>query len=175
MTEEEVRNLSNNQVIVTINRESSIGLPRFLSSKSSVTISRPDGFVLGTLKFHETTSAMDFSVNGRESKLKNDGSFSEKWAWRPMFEQISPAHSEADKWYWKLKKGSGTLEDKRKDGHVIARIEEGILTLERPLNTAAFEEVLVTAIAVKDRARRDKKNKDSAEGVEGILEMVLAG
>lgn len=172
ITKEEVRNLANDQQILAISRQSAINMPKELSSKSSVALTRPDGSLLGTIKFHSLSSSeIDFSVNGNSSKLSDPYMMGDRFTFKPLCRgAVTTLGSAGEKWYWKLKDHTNAVLKIKSSGEVIARIEDGALVFERPgMSHAECDEILVTAVAVLLKGNRNKKDEGIIEGVLEVL------
>lgn len=81
-----------------------------------------------------------------------------RWALRP-----TSIPNSADKWYWKKDRhaGGAVLEDAKRGGHVIARLQGDLLTFEWPrLSQESYEEIVISALAMAEAARRQKRKSD---------------
>lgn len=133
-------------------------------------LTRPDGSLLGTIRFHSvSTSDIDVTINGHSSKLSDSSMMGNKYSFKPMCRgAVTTLGSAGDKWCWKMADHSnGVLHSAKKGGEVLAKLEDGSLVLENPgMSNAECDEILVTAVAVSHKGKRNKKD-------EGVLEAVL--
>lgn len=169
ITSEEVRNLSTDQPILTISRQSAHNMPEELSSKSMLVISRPVGSLLGTVRFHSLSSSdIDFTVNGHSSKLSDSSMMGSKYSFKPISRgAVTTLGSSGEKWWWKTEGNGSVLHNAKKGGEVLAKIEESSFTFEKAgLSNAECDEILLTAVAVFHKTRKNKKD-------EGVIEAVL--
>lgn len=154
---EEVWNPETGYASFVIAREAA-HMPSFLSTKPLVNVTRAsDGSTIGTIRFHSvTTSNIDLTINGRSTCLEHSGVIHNRWGFQPT---TTPNVDE--KWYWKKDKdyGGAKLEDARKNGTALARMKGDLLTFEfAALNDAICDEILVSALAMVEAARRQSKD-----------------
>lgn len=147
ITQEFVTDLSNNQPLLVISQANK-------HSKLLLNLTRWGGPLLGTVKFSDWSLGVVFTLHGHESKIKNEGQFTDKWCYRTTV-------FGGEKWCWKMK-DSMHGELKTEGGEVMAKLAKGVLTIERvDLSHAAIDEIKVTAFAVWEKNRRDKKEGES--------------
>lgn len=117
---------------------------------------------MGNIRFHTlTTTSIDLTVNGRSTSLLHSGLLHNRWG----FQATTVPNSDA-RWYWKKDKSTGgaKLEDSKKSGTVLARMKGDLLTFEQArLSEASYDEVLLSAVAMAEAARRQKRNGDVAD------------
>ena len=112
------------------------------------------------MKYSDWSFGMVFTLHGHESKIKNEGQLTDKWCYRTTV-------FGGEKWCWKMK-DSKNGELRTEGGEVMAKLAKGVLTIERmDLSHAAIDEIIVTAFAVWEKNRRDKKEGEAV--VEGML------
>lgn len=81
-----------------------------------------------------------------------------------------------DKWCWKLKGQNAMLHSAKKGGELLAKIDEGMLVFEKPgMSHAEMDEILVTAVAVFLKAKRNKKDGEAAEGIGEAIGAIAGG
>ncbi|KAK4505974.1 hypothetical protein PRZ48_003939 [Zasmidium cellare] len=169
ITKEEVRNLANDQPIVAITRQSAFNIPKELSSKSSVALTRPDGSLMGTIRFHSMTSTdIDITINGHASKLSDSMMMGDKFTFKPISRgAVTTFGGSGEKWCWKLKgHANAMLYSAKSGGELLAKVEGGMLVFEKPgMSHAELDEILVTAVAMHFKGSRNKKDEETAEAV----------
>lgn len=149
-------------VMFVMNREAA-HMPSFLSSKPILSCTRSsNGTLMGQVRFHTlTSSSIDLTVNGRGTSISHSGFIHNRWGF-----QSTTCVNKEEIWYWKKDKetGGARLEDSKKNGHLLAKMKGDLLTFEKGrLGQASYEEVLLSAIAMAEAARRQKKNADIAD------------
>ena len=149
-------------------------MPSFLSSKPPVTVMRINGTTMGTIRFHSvTTSSIDLSVNGRNTRISHSGMLHSRWG----FQSTSCPNAE-ERWSWtsdKTSKGA-KLVDSKKHGQVLARMKGDLLAFEKGrLSSASYDEVLLSAVAMAEAARRAKRNGDLVDLGSAIGDFTSAG
>jgi hypothetical protein len=145
-----------------VNREAA-HLPNFLSTKPRLTVTcAADGTVVGRVKFHAlSSSSIDLTINGRSTSLAQSYSLMHHQRWG--FQTTSLPNRD-ETWYWKKDKSTkgAMLEDsKSRSAKCLARIKGDLLSFEAGhLSQESFDEVVVSAIATIEAARRLGKGKD---------------
>ncbi|KJX95022.1 hypothetical protein TI39_contig4141g00010 [Zymoseptoria brevis] len=165
ISKDKICDADNGKPLFTIARQAG-NVPSFLSSKPLLSVTRIlDGASTGTIRFHSvTTKAIDVSTNGSSTEIAHSGFLHHRWGFK------STTSNRGDEmWYWKKDKiGRGAiLENAKNDGQVLARVQGDLLTFETSrLGNASYEEVLVSAIAMAEAVRRQKKSARSASMVD---------
>lgn len=154
-----IQNLESGLMVLRIEREAAHMLS-IISTKPIVRVrSATSGSLLGSIRFHAITSNdIDLSLHGRSTALSHSGLVHSRWEFRPTTRPEGEG-----KWHWKKDKitGGAKLGDARKGGNVLARMKGDLLTFETSrLSTASYDEVLLSAVAMVEAARRQKRNGD---------------
>ncbi|EME41810.1 hypothetical protein DOTSEDRAFT_74018 [Dothistroma septosporum NZE10] len=134
-------------------------VPSFLSSKPLITVMRVNGTTMGTVRFHSiTTSSIDLICDGHPTRISHSGLLHNGWGFQP-----ASCPGEKERWRWTSDRAtkSAKLVDSKKDGQVLARMKGDLLTYEEGrLSSESYNEVLLSAIAMAEAARRAKRNGD---------------
>ncbi|KAK4493713.1 hypothetical protein PRZ48_014898 [Zasmidium cellare] len=158
---EEVWNPQTGFAVFVITREAA-HIPNFMSSKPLLTVTRTNGVPMGTVRFHSLTSnSIDLTVNGRGTSISHSGLIHNRWGF-----QSTTRPNLDERWYWKKDKitGGAKLEDSKKGGHTLAKMKGDLLTFESGhLSEASYDEVLLSAVAMAEAARRQKRKSDIAD------------
>ncbi|KAM0694429.1 hypothetical protein Q7P36_004784 [Cladosporium allicinum] len=171
---EDVFERNTNMLILSISRKS-VHMPSFLSSKPLLTVTRCNtNTLLGTILFHHmSTSDIDLSINGRETRL-SPSRLHKRWAFQPT--SVTDTKNRPSEWYWKRDKllsRSVILFDSKKRGRTIARIDGSILTFEQAgLGQETLDEIVMTAVTLAEHARRHGKNADVGDLGGNIADLV---
>lgn len=139
ITSTEIRSAQTNMPIFLIEKSSG-GL---LSGNALRTIVQPGtGQPMGTYRFSSLSESVEITVNGRATKMKEDGHINFRYSFHPTFDP-------GLKWFWSEKKGDLRLTD-WKDGPIIATISGNMLACEQGLGltAASIDEIVITGIAV---------------------------
>lgn len=111
-----------------------------------------------------STSDIDLSINGRETRL-SPSRLHKRWAFLPT--SVANTKRKPSEWYWKRDKllsRSVILFDSKKRGRTIARIDGTVLTFEQAgLGKENLDEIVMTAVALAEHARRHSKKSDSVD------------
>lgn len=139
------------------------------STKYPIILSRAhDNSLLGTVKFKELSTSVYFSLHaGHEAKMSNEGTWTDRWCYRSTV-------FGGEKWCWKMvKDGVGELQVVS-SGEVMAKLDKGgVLVIDRrDVSHAAVDEIVISAYALWEKLRRDKKE---GEMVEMVAEVLLGG
>jgi len=117
---------------------------------------------IGTIRFHALTSnRIDLTINSHETSISHQGVINNRWAF-----QATSTPNEADRWYWKKDRSTGgaVLESSKRHGTTLARMKGDLLTFEKArLCVESYEEIIVSAIAMAEAARRQKRKSDIAD------------
>ena len=136
-----------------------------LSSKSLLTVVRTaTGVPTGTVRFHSMSDdEIDLSVNGRDTRLKKDGTFNFRWYFKPT---VFPGV----KWWWtKSKFGGLQLTEDKGGGKRIASLTGDVLVVEHMgLTEMAVDEVVLATVAIWKTKKRESDDEDAVEGLEAI-------
>lgn len=163
ISSKEVRSAQTNMPLFEIHKTSE---PWSLSSKSVLTLVRPGSRQLfGTIRYHSKLSeSIEITVNGRITKLKEDGTFNFRYYFHPNFDQ-------GLQWFWSEKKGDLRLTD-GKDGPIIATISGNLLAIEQGLGLTSeiVDEIVVSAVAA---LKKNGKIKEEGEVVGEIASALL--
>lgn len=137
-----------------------------LSSSSLVTVVRTaNGLPLGNVRYHSLDdSRIDLSINGRETKLKNDGFSTTRWVFKPVaFPGV--------KWCWTKAKSGGLRLTDAKDGRkTIATLTGDVLVVDPiGLDEGIVDEVVLASVAIKEfRRRKGKEDQEAVESLDAI-------
>lgn len=161
VSKDEVWDPQTGMALYVITREAA-HVPAFISTKPLVTVTRVNGVPLGNIRFHTLTSNnIDLTVNGRTTSISHSGLLHNRWGF-----QSTTKPNLQERWYWKKDKitGGAKLEDSKKSGNTLAKMKGDLLTFEKGnLSDASYDEVLLSAIAMAEAARRQKRNGDIAD------------
>ncbi|KAK3705349.1 hypothetical protein LTR37_013322 [Vermiconidia calcicola] len=135
-------------------------MPSFLSTKPLLTVIKTEtALSIGNVRFHTRTSNnIDLTVNGQETSISHSGFMHNRWGFQP-----TTCRATAEKWYWRKdrKTGGAMLEDAKRHGHVLARMKGDLLTFEKArLSQESRDEIVMSAIAMAEAARRQKRKGD---------------
>jgi hypothetical protein len=169
---DQILDATTNLPLVTLTRHSAHGMPSILSSKPFVKCTRAStNTELGTIQFHSlSSSTIDLTIHGRATALQHSGWVHHRWGFRTTT-------TTSGTWYWKQdKRGRGAkLEDSKSDGRVLARIKGDVLTVEAPgLGPESCDEVLVSAVALAEAVRRQKKSSGRVDLAQAIGEFAAS-
>ncbi|CAK3918374.1 Hypothetical predicted protein [Lecanosticta acicola] len=172
---EEISNAQTGHADYTLTRSSPPGLlPSFsflLSTKPLLTVHRTrTGIPMGQIRFHTlTSSTIDLTLHGKQTSLSHSV-ISNKWS----FESISAP----ERWYWKKDRSTGgaKLEDRKgRGGRALARMRGDLLTFEQGrLSEASYEEVLLSAVAMAEAARRSGRGHEVGDLARAIGDLASA-
>lgn len=113
------------------------------------------------------------SLRGRETSISHSV-ISNKWS----FLSTTAGNGE-ERWYWKSDKSTGgaKLEDKKgKGGHTLARMKGDLLSFEQGrLGKDSYEEVMMSAVAMAEAARRCKRGADVGDLAKAIGDFTAGG
>lgn len=147
-------------------------MPNFMSSKPLLTVRSINGVQIGNVRFHTiTTNNIDLTVNGRFTSISHS-LIHNRWGF-----QSTTRPNMDEKWYWKKDKSTGgaKLEGSKKNGHTLARMKGDLLTFENRLSDASYDEVLLSAIAMAEAARRAKRKGDISDLASAIGDFAHSG
>jgi hypothetical protein len=160
--------------ILTITR-TAVHIPSFLSSKPLLTVTRNNTqSLLGTIRFHKlSTSDVQIKINGREMVLTSSR-VHKHWTFKPT--SLFDLNKKQTQWYWKCDKAlknSIILVNAKKTGSVVARIEKNTLVFENAdLSQESLDEIIMTAVALAEHARRRDRNADLVDLSQNIGDLV---
>lgn len=148
-------------------------MPSFLSSKPLLTITRCDTNArLGTIRFHMTSSDIELNVNGRDLVLSSSR-LHNRWMFQPT--SLPTSTEKSQPWYWrreKLRSRSVILVDNKKRGNTMARIDGNVLSFEKvDLGNETLDEIIMTAVALAEHARRQTKNAEVVDLSSSIADL----
>lgn len=114
------------------------------------------GATVGTIRV--TSNTIDLTIYGLETSLAQEGIIRSRW----VFESTT-SMTGGTKWFWKKDRSTGgaMLEDAKRHGNVLARMKGDLLTFEKGrLSTKSYDEIVVSAVAMVEAARRQKRRGD---------------
>ncbi|KAK5169428.1 uncharacterized protein LTR77_005404 [Saxophila tyrrhenica] len=166
---DDVRNHSTGLADFRITREAA-KMPSFLSTKPLITVTKiSTSKTIGTIRFHTLTSnRIDLNVNGHETSISHQGVFHNRWGF-----QATSTPNVDERWYWKKDRSTGgaMLGDTKWNGNLLARMKGDLLTFEKPrLSDDSYEEIIVSAVAMAEAARRQKRKSDVVDIASAIGE-----
>ena len=138
-------------------------MPSLLSTKPLLTVLKTStGLSIGQIRFHTITSnQIELTVNGRDTAISHSGFWHNRWS----FESTTcPNNNET--LYWKRDRvaGGAMLGDSKWNGNVLARLKGDVLGFDKPrLSEEAYDEIVISAIAMAEAARRQKRKSDIAD------------
>ena len=135
-------------------------MPSFISTKPRVSVIRTsNGIAVGQIRFHSVSSnKIDLTVNGHETSISHTGFMHNRWGF-----QSTTCPNTSETWYWKKDRetGGAMLEDAKRNGSVLARMKGDLLSFEKAsLSQEQYEEVVMSAVAMAEAARRQKRKSD---------------
>jgi hypothetical protein len=145
----------------TITREA-IHKPSLLSTKPLLTVMRNSTeTALGTIRFrYLTTRNIQLNIDGRETVLVSSHVYKH---WK--FESVSLSDNRVTHWFWKRDESlphSVILSNSKNIGRIFACIDGVMLIFEEAdLGDETFDEIVMTAVALAEHARRHAWNEDS--------------
>lgn len=146
----------------TILREAA-HMPLLLSTMRLLTVTRTStGTSVGQIRFHNfSTNSIEMMVRDRHTtmSLRHGMLHSRRWGF-----QCTSIPNKVDTWYWKKDKSTGgaVLEQgKHRHARILARIKGDLLTFAKEsLTDETYDEIIVSAVAMAEAARRVGKDKD---------------
>jgi hypothetical protein len=146
-------------------------MPSFMSTKPRLNIIKTSsGLSMGSIRFHTISSnKIDLIVNGQETSISHTGFVHNRWGF-----QSTTCPSAAETWYWKKDKetGGAMLEDAKRSGHVLARMKGDLLTFVKArLSQESYEEIVMSAVAMAEAARRQKRKSDIVDIASAISDL----
>jgi hypothetical protein len=156
---DEVRSSATGLAEFRIHRETG-RMPSVFSTKPVVTVTKIESAItVGTIRFHTITSnRIDLTINGRETSIAHSGIVHNRWS---FLSTTTP--NESVRYCWKKDRSTrgAMLEDSKRSGNVLARMKGDLLSFEKPrLSAESYDEIVVSAIAMAEAARRQKRKSD---------------